>query len=185
MALVRKIILESIKVLILASVLSTIGGIGVEALKSKIVFLLPMLVMLPALNDMIGDFGTIISSKFTTLLYLGKVKDKWWQSVELGKLFRVIAYVAIIAAIYIGVLSNIIASLRGFQLELLTTLKILTVAIMSTASLVLIIFAVAIIGGLMVYKRGSDPDNFLTPITTSIADLGSMILFALMIRFLF
>lgn len=185
MAVVRKILTESIKIVILASVLSTIGGIGIEGLKSKIAFLLPMIIMLPAINDMIGDFGTIISSKFTTLLYLGKIQEKWWNSAELGELFKVIAVVALISAVYMGVLSNVIALLKGFSFNLIVALKVITVAIMSTASLVMIIFFVAIIGGLFVYKNGSDPDNFLAPITTGLADLGSLLLFALMIQFLF
>jgi len=185
MGLVRKIVTESIKVVILASVLSTIGGIGVESLKVKIALFVPMIVMLPALNDMIGDFGTIISSKFTTLLYLGKIESKWWNSKELGELFKIIAYISIISAVYLGVASTIIAYFKGFAFDWIISLKVLTVALMATAFLVMIIFGVAIAGGLMVYKRGTDPDNFLAPITTSIADLGSMILFSLMIRFLF
>lgn len=185
MGLVRKIMTESIKVVILASVLSTIGGIGVEALKVKIALFVPMIVMLPALNDMIGDFGTIISSKFTTLLFLGKIKDDWWNSKELGDMFKVVAYIAIVSAVYLGTLSNVIAYFKGFAFDWIIALKVLSVALMATASLVMIIFVVAIIGGLIVYKKGTDPDNFLAPITTSIADLGSMLLFAFLIRFLF
>lgn len=185
MALVRKIVTESVKVVILASVLSTIGGIGVESLKAKIALFVPMIIMLPALNDMIGDFGTIISSKFTTLLYLGKIENKWWNSKELGELFKVIAYVAIISAVYLGIASTIIAYFKGFAFDWIISLKVLSVALMATAFLVMIIFGVAIIGGLIVFKKGSDPDNFLAPITTSIADLGSMLLFSLMIKFLF
>ena len=185
MALVKKIVTESVKIVILASILSTIGGIGVESLKAKIALFVPMIIMLPALNDMIGDFGTIISSKFTTLLYLGKIDGKWWNSKELGELFKDIAYIAIFSAVYLGVASTAIAYFKGFAFDWIIALKVLTVALMATAFLVMIIFGVAIIGGLIVFKRGADPDNFLAPLTTAIADLGSMLLFSLMIRFLF
>ncbi|MFN7088783.1 MAG: YbfB/YjiJ family MFS transporter [Candidatus Paceibacteria bacterium] len=45
--------------------------------------------------------------------------------------------------------------------------------------------SLAIIGGFWIYKRGSDPNNFLIPITTSVADFSSLILFSLLVAFLF
>ncbi|MGB9675390.1 MAG: hypothetical protein ACPLYW_02200, partial [Candidatus Nanoarchaeia archaeon] len=65
MWVIKKILRESLVILIVASILSTIGGIGLEALKTKFIFLIPLLILIPALNDAIGDFGVIISSKFT------------------------------------------------------------------------------------------------------------------------
>jgi len=41
------------------------------------------------------------------------------------------------------------------------------------------------ITGLVFHKLGKDPDNYLIPITTSIADLTSMLLFASMIKLIF
>ncbi|HKZ49994.1 MAG TPA: magnesium transporter [Candidatus Nanoarchaeia archaeon] len=181
----KKILKESIKILIFASIVSSIGGIGIEALKIKIAAIIPLVIMLPALNDMIGDFGTIISSKFTTLLYQGKIRSKWWESSELGDEFRVISSIALFAAFYLGAVSVLIATLQGAPIEIVEALKIMAISFMATATLVMIIFFLAIIGGLWVYKRGKDPNNFLIPITTSVADFSSLILFSLMVAFLF
>ena len=68
-----KIIHESVGILIIASVISTLGGIGLEALQSKLTWLVPIIIVLPALNDMIGDFGAIVASRFTTMLYKKEV----------------------------------------------------------------------------------------------------------------
>jgi len=185
MAVAGKIIKESVKILIAASIISSIGGIGFEALKLKIAALVPLVIMLPALNDMIGDFGTIISAKFTHLLYLKKIHKSWWKSSELGDQFRIIASIALFAAFYLGIVSVIIAYFQGALITAVEALKVIAVAFMSTATLVLVIFFLSIIGGLWVYKRGGDPNNFLIPITTSIADFSSLILFSLMVAFLF
>ncbi len=184
-SLAKKILKESLKILIAASIISSVGGIGFEVLKVKIAALIPLLIMLPALNDMIGDFGTIISSKFTLLLYQKKIHKNWWKSFELGDQFRIISTIALFAAFYLGVLSVIIAYIRGAAISVIEALKVIAIAFMSTATLVMVIFFLAIVGGLWVYKRGNDPNNFLIPITTSVADLSSLILFSLMVAFLF
>jgi len=185
MGLTGKILKESVRILIIASVISSIGGIGLEALKAKIAGLIPLIIMIPALNDMIGDFGTIISAKFTHLLYQGKISKHWWQSYELGDQFRIIATIALFAAFYLGVVSVIVAYFQGAQINVVEALKVIAIAFMSTATLVLSIFFLAITGGIWVYKRGKDPSNFLIPMTTSAADLSSLILFALFVHFLF
>lgn len=185
MDLAKTIIKQSVKILIAASIISSVGGIGFEVLKLKIAAIIPLIIMLPALNDMIGDFGCIISSKFTTLLYQKKVSKRWWKSAELGDQFRIISTIALFAAFYLGVVSVIIARIQGFAINIILALKVIAIAFMSTATLVLAIFFLAIIGGLWVYKRGSDPNNFLIPITTSVADFSSLILFSLMVAFLF
>jgi cation transporter-like permease len=185
MDLAKKILKESVKILIVASIISSFGGIGLEALKVKFAALIPLIIMMPALNDMIGDFGTIMSAKFTYLLYQGKIHKKWWESYELGDQFRIIASIALFAAFYLGIVSVFIAVFQGVHVSLVEALKVIAVAFMATATLVLTIFFIAIIGGVWVYKKGGDPNNFLIPITTSIADFSSLALIALFVTFLF
>jgi mgtE-like transporter len=184
MDLIKKIVKESLKILIIASIISSFGGIGFEALKLKLVTLAPLVVMVPALNDMIGDFGTIISSKFTLLLYQRKISKKWWASHELGDQFRIISTIALFAALYLSLSAIIISFIQGNPITIIEALKIIALAFMATATLVLAIFFIAIIGGLATYKRGADPNNILIPLTTSIADFCSLALFTLFVYFL-
>ena len=185
MDLMKKLVKESLKIVIIASIISSIGGVGLEAIKLKLVAFVPLLIMLPALNSMIGDFGIIISGKFTTLLYTKKIHKSWWKSYELGDQFRIVSSIALFAAFYLGVVSVLLAKLQGFEVSLLETLKVVSIAFMSVATLVIIIFFLAIIGGLYIYKKGKDPNTFLIPVTTSIADFSTIILFATLVFFLF
>ncbi len=181
-----KIVKESMKILILASIISSLGGIGLEDIKAKLVLIVPMLILLPALNDMMGDFGTIISSRFTTMLYLGKVHEKeWWKSHAIGNLFLLVAVIALLAATYIALLSGSISLLKGYPLTASILFKTVIIALLSTAILITLMFWIAVTAGFRVYKRNEDPSNFLIPITTSVADFASMIILSGLVYMLF
>lgn len=180
------IIKESIRILILASILSSIGGIGLQSIEAKLMVILPLLVMLPALNDMIGDFGTIVSSRFATMLYLGRVERKdWWRSPILHRLFHIIIGVAVIAAIYVATIATWVALSRGFAVSALVFAKVVQLTLVTTLALVGVIFFLAIVGGLYIFSRREDPNNFLIPMTTSVADLGSMLVLTAMAMLVF
>ena len=184
--LVTKIVAESFFVLIFASVLSSIGGIGIEAVQRKIIFFLPLLIVIPALNDMIGDFGTIVASNFTTLLYLGKIHAKnWWREAEIKRLLIRITLTSLLTAVYLGGLAYALAMLRGFRFDPLLFFKVLLTTMTITVTLVLAVCIISIIGGFYVHKHNHDPDNYLIPLATGVADLLSMVVLALMVTWLF
>ena len=185
MSITFKIVKESMKIMILTSILSSIGGISLLTIERKLFLILPLLILLPGLNNMIGSFGTIMSSKFTTLLYLGKLKEKWWKSRDLTAVIWTIIIVAIISAVYIGLLSNLIAYWKGFDITSELIIKVVLISLLATILLVALIIFISIPAGLMVYKKNKDPDNFLIPLTTSVADLGSMLIFTLLTYTLF
>ncbi len=185
MTLTFKIIKESLKILILASILSSIGGVSLQSIEKKLFLILPLLILLPGLNNMIGSFGTIMSSKFTTLLFLGKINDRWWKSRDLTAIIWTLLAVSLISAVYIGLLSNLIAYWKGFAITTEMISKVIVVSLFATSLLVTLIISISIIAGFRVYKKNKDPDNFLIPITTSIADLGSMLIFSGLVYLLF
>ncbi|HJW96999.1 MAG TPA: magnesium transporter [archaeon] len=179
------IIRESLKILIAASIISSIGGISLQSMGDKIFAIVPLLILVPAMNNMVGDFGCIVSSKFTNMLYLGKVGSKWWMSRHLHKLFLVILITSFIMSVFIGVAASVIAYWQGFSLTFEVFLKILTIAVLSNIILVAVIFSVSIIGGLGIYHKKEDPNNFLIPIATSVADLLNLVIFAILVGMFF
>jgi cation transporter-like permease len=179
------IIRESLKILIMASVISSIGGISLQFMESQILTIIPLLILVPAMNNMVGDFGCIISSKFTTMLYLGKVGQKWWRSRHLHKMFIIMLTTSFIMSVFIGVASSVIGYWRGFSMTFGIFLKILAIAVLSNLILVGVIFSLSIVGGLAIYKKREDPNNFLIPIATSVADLINLVIFALLVGMFF
>jgi len=175
-----KIIKESLGILILASVISTLGGIGLHSVQERILAILPLLIIFPALNGMVGNSGITFVSRYTTLLQQKKLGKKKLMNKALREHFLLILKVAVIAAFYISTLSMIIASLKGFKFDPFLYIKILAITTITTISLVLLIALISIVAGRYFAKKKEDPDNLLIPITTSIADLGAMIIFSLL-----
>lgn len=184
MNLETKIIKESLGILILASIISASGGIALQSVEEKIFLALPLLIIFPALNGMVGNFGTVFASKYTTLLYENKISKKNLWNKALKKDYLLTLKISLISSFYISTLSSIIALLKGFELSPLFYLKILIITTTTTIFLVSLIAIISVSAGKYFYKKKEDPDNLLIPITTSIADLGSMIIFSLLI-FLF
>lgn len=179
------IIKESIKILLLASAISSVGGFALQTIEQKITSIIPLLILLPALNDMIGDFGTVVSSKFTKLIYLDQIKGSVWRSKEVHGLFMKVISIALASSVYIGAVSYAIAYLRGFAFSLTLLLKILELSIVATIIIVSVIFFISIGFGAYICSKREDPNNFLIPISTSIADLGSIAIYSAMIILFF
>jgi len=188
----RTIIKESIKILILASLISSFGGLAFEHIKLLLVSLTPLIILFPALNDMVGDFGTIISSKFSSMLHEGKLNSKdLFKNKDIRRLFIQIFIIAIFFGVLSSSLSFIFSSFSDHYSSLSTTVKIeiafkvLIITLIDIMILIPLIFSLSIYAGLYFYRRGEDPNNFLIPITTSFADFGNMIILYLLIILFF
>ena len=181
----RTIIKESIKILLLASIISAFGGFALENIKALFVSIIPLIVLLPALNDLIGDFGTIISARFATMLHEGKIRGAWQKNPELKKLFMQVLIVAGIMAVFSASISVFAYSAPVYPIFIFNALKIFFVAIADVVILAALLFLVAVFAGIYFFKKGEDPNNFLIPITTSIADFGNMFLLAALVVVVF
>ena len=181
----KTIIKESIKVLLLASIISSLGGLAIEQIKTAFISLIPLVIILPALNNMIGSYGTVISSKFATMLYEGQIKKHWMKEEAVRKLFIQILIIALITTL-LSVIASLIASrLMNNSVDFWLAMKIFFIAVIDVSLLVSIIYFSAIVIGLQLYKKKEDPNNFLIPITTSIADFGNMAILALLVILFF
>ena len=181
-----KIIKESIKVLLFASILSTIGGISLEGVQESVLAIIPLLILLPALNGIVGDFGTTFSAKLTTSLYLGEINTKnILKSKEIKHLISTIYIIALVSAVYMTILAFIISKFKNFDLNFLLIIKILFISIIVTLLVISVIISLSLILGVYYFNKKEDPNNFLIPITTAIGDLGSMFVLSVLIRIFF
>jgi cation transporter-like permease len=177
----KTIIKESIKILLLASVISSLGGLALENIKTSFSVLVPIIILLPILNDMIGDYGTIISSKFSTLLHEGHAEHGVFRSTELRHLFFRIIIIAFITAVFSALFVMAVSGISNYVVTGMIAMKIMFIAVVDTLILVGILFFIAIVAGLHFFRNKEDPSNFLIPITTSVADFGNMIILALLV----
>ena len=146
----------------------------------------PLLIILPALNDMVGDFGTTFSAKLTTSLYLGEVSTKnIFKSKEIKQLIKKVYLIALVSAVYMAFLALIVSAFKGFNLSFPMIFKILLISIAVTVLVISLIILISLILGVYYFNKKEDPNNFLIPITTAVGDLGSMFVLSILVKVLF
>ena len=181
----KTIIKESIKILLIASIVSSLGGLALEHIKNNLIAIVPLIILLPALNDMIGDYGSIVSGKFSTMLWKGEVKNDVFKTLKLKKLFFQIIIIGLMTAILSSILALFSAHFINSNINSIVILKIFFIVILDTLILVSLLFFTAVFAGLYYFRKKEDPNNFLIPITTAIADFGNMIVLTLLVLLIF
>ncbi|MBI2583788.1 MAG: magnesium transporter [Candidatus Aenigmarchaeota archaeon] len=181
----RVIVKEALAVLLLTSLISSVAGIGLEGIRSHFAVIIPIIILLPALNNAIGGFGTIVSSKFTELIYTGRVSKNWWKSDEVTSMLKFVYVVGFISALYISALAYIASALIGAVVSLDVILKLMLASVLTSMILLGIVFLIAVYAGLKIYQRKEDPNNFLIPLTTAIADFTTILIYSGIIILIF
>ena len=182
----RVIIKEALAILLLTSIISSLAGVGLESIRTHFVAIVPIIILLPALNNAVGGFGTIVASKFTELIYTGRIdRKKWWKSQPLRDLLKFVYIVGFVSALYISVLAYVASIFVGAVVSITVISKLMLIAVVTSMTLLGIIFLIAVYSGLKIYARKEDPNNFLIPITTSIADFGTIMIYSGLIFLIF
>lgn len=170
-----KTIQEFFGTLVIVIIIVTFTGYLLEMISEKIGSLAEIYTIYPAMIDTVGDVGAIIGSTATTKLSLGLFKADMsslrnhaseisyaWS----GSLLLFTAYALISATVY------------GFD-----NFRSLIAVVWCTNLLVIpLIAVVSFIVGIVTFNRGLDPDNFVIPFETSLADgLTTVILYLMII----
>ncbi|TFF87375.1 MAG: hypothetical protein EU549_04850 [Promethearchaeota archaeon] len=164
----KKIFKESLVIIILSSIMGLLSGM-VLSLNQKILYTIPIiLLILPSLNSLIGDISTILVSRLTSHLYVGIIPPKFEKSKriidDLIGLFLTIL-LSLIVLILFGYLLGIATGIEIVNPFLITFIIILTILFLFAVLSVLLF-----ISSIFIFRRGGDPNNFLIPFITSLAD---------------
>jgi len=122
-------------------------------------------IVYPALIDTIGAVGSIVGSTATTKLVLGTLKSSF-SSIkqhlnEVGGAWTA----SLVMFMFYSIISGVMQGLPVLKFLRFTGLLLAT-NIMATLSMVITAYAV----GILTYRKGWDPDNFVIPIESSLAD---------------
>ena len=120
----------------------------------------------PALIDTIGDVGAVVGSTATTKLALGTLKSSFSAVRNHAmEIFSAWAASLILFAAY-SFLSSIIQGVTTLSTFLRFTALLFTANLMAASSIIIVAYVVAV----LTFQRGLDPDNFVIPIESSLAD---------------
>jgi cation transporter-like permease len=160
----------------IASSISLLGGLGIELTQQKLITIVPLLIALPALNSMVGDYATLIAA------HAGDPTERTRTKAEL---IRAMIPALIISTSFVFILSLLLASRRNFVVDLNFTLKFLAFVVASIMAVVAIMFLITITLDKLLQNHRLNPDDVLIPIVTTISDIFMLGLIALAAWFLF
>ncbi len=120
----------------------------------------------PALIDTVGDVGSVVGSTATTKLALGLLKPSFHAIRNHVARISATWAASMIMFIVYSVLSLLTQGMFTLNAFLTFSALLLAVNVIAVSAIVLISYAVAI----LTFKKGLDPDNFVIPIESSLAD---------------
>lgn len=161
-----KTVKEFFLTLLLVAFIVNVTGLLLSKISQVIGSRPEIYVVYPALIDTVGDVGSIVGSTATTKLALGLIDSSFssvkQHSYEIGGAW---AASLIMFTLY-SMLASFAIGMNSLTHPLKFTAQLLTTNVLAVLFMVFVAYAVAI----FTYKRGWDPDNFVIPLESSLAD---------------
>jgi len=157
---------ESVLTLVLVAFIVNVTGSVLGRIREVVGGRREVYTAYPALIDTIGDVGAVVGSTATTKLALGTLKSSF-SAVKnhATEIFGAWAASLTMFAAY-SILSLVIQGVFTPSTFLRFTAILFTANLLAASSIILISYIVAI----LTFQRGLDPDNFVIPIESSLAD---------------
>jgi mgtE-like transporter len=167
--MLRRIVRESVPVLVLAGIVSMLAGLILDGRLDSLLVFPALLVVIPPLLSLSGSLAGILASRLASKLHLGLIEPQrgvWRGIIEDVTLVYVLAtFIFVVLAIAIELLSELL-SLNAPSVEQLVGTILLAGFIATTLS-----NFVGYFGALVTFRYGLDPDNFGIPLVSSASDL--------------
>ncbi len=172
----RAITLQSLPVLGGAVVIGVLSGQILVAFQDRLFDVPVLLALVPAVNGIGGNVGSILGSRVASGLHLGGL----WSNGGHG--FRRDATASLILAAatfsFLGAFAHVIAPVLGIPVTLRFQ-DLVLVTLLAGLGLMLVMVVLVILVGWLSHRFGWDPDNVVVPVLTTAGDtLGIVFLLA-------
>ncbi len=162
----RETIRETLIVIPLVALFVNISGSALDRI-SQIIATEPAIYMVyPAIIDTVGDVGSIVGSTATTKLNMGSARPSLRLIADQSE--NIIGTWAASLTLFIGyvLITSVVFNIATIAVLPLLVLRIVTTNILAVGLGVTISLSLA----LETYRRGWDPDNFVIPLESTLAD---------------
>jgi mgtE-like transporter len=158
---------ESIITMLIVSFLVNITGTVLHGINIFVEGRRPEIITVyPALIGMIGNVGSVIGSTATTKLALGLLTPSFSSIKNHAKTIFSAWTASIIMFTILAVMALSIHSLFSFSSFYGLISVVLIANVLAVAAIIFLSYAVSI----LTFKKGLDPDNFVIPVESSLAD---------------
>ena len=165
----RRIMHESVALLVAAGIISMLAGLTIEGRISSLLALPALLVVIPPLLSLSGSLAGILSARIASKLHLGLVEANrgLWRGIVPDVLLVYVlgSGIFVVLAVAAEILTNLL-SISGPPVGKFVGTVLLAGFLATTLS-----NFVGYFGAQLTYRYGLDPDNFGIPLTSSSSDL--------------
>ncbi|WP_255170796.1 magnesium transporter [Natrononativus amylolyticus] len=169
----KRIVANMLPLLVVLSIIVLWAGLTLEDAEEMLNEYGLLAVMVPAMVDMGGNLGAILSSRLTTRLHLGMTDFDRRDQALWGNVLAILALAfTIFTALALGTWA--LGQVIGGALALSTLLVISLVSGMSIAVIAIVFSFSATYAS---YRLGIDPDDTTIPIVTNVVDVFGMVIF--------
>lgn len=161
-----KTIKESLLTLVFVAFIVNVTGTVLKGISEIVGSKKEIYTVYPALIDTVGDVGSVVGSTATTKLALGLLKPSFHAIRNHVARISATWAASMIMFIVYSVLSLLTQGMFTLHAFLTFSALLLAANVIAVSAIVLISYAVAI----LTFKKGLDPDNFVIPIESSLAD---------------
>lgn len=160
----------------LASCISMVGGIGLEFAEKDLLPIIPLVIALPALNTMVGDYATIIAAHAGNPAERSGTRKKLVWSILKSTLINIAGTTA---------LSLYLAQQRGYEPTYGFIATFFGFVAVSVLAIVFVMFGITYTLDKILEKKRLNPDDVLIPVVTTITDVFMLGLIAVAAKVLF
>ncbi len=167
LAMAKRIVSESIPVLMVAGLLSLVAGVAIERFENQLTWVL--LVLLPGYLGTAGALGGILANRLSTKVHLGLIDRTW---IPTGNARSDMGFTVALAApifLLMALIAEGTAQIAGQPTP--GVLSLSAVALSGGVTATIFALAIAYYGTLAVVRFGLDPDNVGIPLVTASLDV--------------
>ncbi|MGI8684390.1 MAG: magnesium transporter [Acidimicrobiales bacterium] len=166
--LLRRIVRESLPVLVVAGAVSAMAGIVLERRFEAFVGLPALLVLVPAHLSSAGALGGILSGRLSTKLVLGIVSPTAFPGREARGDIALVFLLGLPVYLFNGVGAHVVSGLLDHPSPGLA--QMIGVSLIGGTVAVCFVVAVAYYGTIAAVRTGLDPDTYGIPVVSSSVD---------------
>lgn len=167
--LLRRILRESLPVLVLAGAVDILAGVTIEKRLDSFVLFPGLLVLIPPFLADAGALGGILASRLSSKLHLGVIEARNVPQRPARADFALIALYALPLFVLVALSADLAATLSGLATPGLA--RMIYVALIGGLLATFLAVVVAYYGAVAAFRLGLDPDTHGIPLITSSMDL--------------
>lgn len=165
----RKFVASVIMSAGLASI-ALLGGFGIQAVKAELISFTPLLIALPAVNAITGDYATLIAAH---------IGDPESYKFRVKKLLVSLAISMPFTVAGVTIMSLLVAWLKGYSLKFEVILTQMLYLIITLILIITVLLICVFIINRILKHRSLNSDDVLIPVMNTIASVLVLVSFAI------